>query len=220
MDGFRMVWGPWWPRYPGHCGPRSGSSLDGVHCGPRLDLGFSRQFQRLDPGKIDPVNDREPVLAPPRAGLDQDTFLQEVPDRPLDCGLSQLRMPLDRPLGTPDARAIIRRLVRQKHDDLLARRTPELPLGASIRHPPAHENTQKPHKTCEFCTGFVRDFGRFRRIRRKTKRAFLHASAEPLANKPYFSGSFGDPGRIRTCNLPLRRGLLYPVEPRGHLRHD
>lgn len=24
----------------------------------------------------------------------------------------------------------------------------------------------------------------------------------------------GDPGRIRTCNLPLRRGLLYPVEPR------
>ena len=26
-----------------------------------------------------------------------------------------------------------------------------------------------------------------------------------------------DPGRIRTCNLPLRRGLLYPVEPRGHL---
>ena len=25
----------------------------------------------------------------------------------------------------------------------------------------------------------------------------------------------GDPGRIRTCNLPLRRGLLYPVEPRG-----
>jgi simple sugar transport system ATP-binding protein len=28
-------------------------------------------------------------------------------------------------------------------------------------------------------------------------------------------GSVGDPGRIRTCNLPLRRGLLYPVEPRG-----
>lgn len=27
----------------------------------------------------------------------------------------------------------------------------------------------------------------------------------------------GDPGRIRTCNLPLRRGLLYPVEPRGQL---
>ncbi len=26
---------------------------------------------------------------------------------------------------------------------------------------------------------------------------------------------YGDPGRIRTCNLPLRRGLLYPVEPRG-----
>ena len=25
----------------------------------------------------------------------------------------------------------------------------------------------------------------------------------------------GDLGRNRTCNLPLRRGLLYPVEPRG-----
>ena len=29
----------------------------------------------------------------------------------------------------------------------------------------------------------------------------------------------GDPDRIRTCNLPLRRGLLYPVEPRD-LRID
>ena len=27
----------------------------------------------------------------------------------------------------------------------------------------------------------------------------------------------GDPGRIRTCNLPLRRGLLYPVEPLSHV---
>lgn len=26
----------------------------------------------------------------------------------------------------------------------------------------------------------------------------------------------GDPDWIRTSNLPLRRGLLYPVEPRGH----
>ena len=25
----------------------------------------------------------------------------------------------------------------------------------------------------------------------------------------------GDPDWIRTNNLPLRRGLLYPVEPRG-----
>tara|TARA_Y200000002_G_scaffold344396_1_gene317584 strand:+ start:141 stop:350 length:210 start_codon:yes stop_codon:yes gene_type:complete len=27
----------------------------------------------------------------------------------------------------------------------------------------------------------------------------------------------GGPDRIRTCNLPLRRGLLYPVEPRNHI---
>ena len=129
--------------------------------------------------------------------------------------IAQLGVPLDRPLRTPDSRAIIRSLVRQKHDDLLARRTPELPLRTRIRHPPAHWMAPKAARTCEFCTGFVRDFVRFRRIRRKTKRAFLHTSAQRLANKPYFSGSFGDPGRIRTCNLPLRRGLLYPVEPRG-----
>ena len=29
-------------------------------------------------------------------------------------------------------------------------------------------------------------------------------------------GKFGDPGWIRTTNLPLRRGLLYPVEPQSH----
>ena len=28
----------------------------------------------------------------------------------------------------------------------------------------------------------------------------------------------GGPGRTRTCNLPLRRGLLYPIEPRGRRR--
>ncbi len=28
----------------------------------------------------------------------------------------------------------------------------------------------------------------------------------------------GDPDRTRTCNLPLRRGLLYPVEPRDRTR--
>ena len=62
MDGFRMVWGPWWPRYPGHCGPRSGSSLDGVHCGPRLNLGLCGRFQRLNLGQIDPVNAVKPFL--------------------------------------------------------------------------------------------------------------------------------------------------------------
>ena len=46
-------------------------------------------------------------------------------------------------------------------------------------------------------------------------REFLRASAQSPANKPYFKGFFGDPDWIRTNNLPLRRGLLYPVEPRG-----
>src|SRR5580704_12204215 len=29
---------------------------------------------------------------------------------------------------------------------------------------------------------------------------------------------FGDPGRTRTCNRPLRRRMLYPVELRGRAR--
>ena len=62
-----------------------------------------------------------------------------------------------------------------------------------------------------FCTNSCR----FRSISQEAYRDFLQPRTEPLANKPYFSGSFGDPGRIRTCNLPLRRGLLYPVEPRS-----
>jgi hypothetical protein len=70
----------------------------------------------------------------------------------------------------------------------------------------------------EICTGFVREIGQIGRIRIEISWYFLHAPAQRPVNKPYFSGSFGDPGRIRTCNLPLRRGLLYPVEPRGHLR--
>jgi hypothetical protein len=32
-----------------------------------------------------------------------------------------------------------------------------------------------------------------------------------------FMVKFGDPDWIRTNNLPLRRGLLYPVEPRDHV---
>lgn len=44
----------------------------------------------------------------------------------------------------------------------------------------------------------------------RTPKILGHAFATTLCPKV-----FGDPGRIRTCNLPLRRGLLYPVEPRG-----
>ena len=43
------------------------------------------------------------------------------------------------------------------------------------------------------------------------------APAQQFVKTLYFSGSLGDPERIRTTNLPLRRGLLYPVEPRGRL---
>ena len=211
-----MVWGPWWPRYPGHSGPRSGSSLDGVHRGPRLNLGLSGQFQRFDPRQIDAVNHREPVLAPPRTGLDQDAFLQKPSDRPLDGRLAQFRMSLDGPFGTPDARTIVRGLIRQEHNDLLARCAAKLPIRACVCDPPAHWITPKGAKTCEFCTGFVRDFRRFSRIRRESSREFLQTPAQSPVNKPYFSGVFGDPGRIRTCNLPLRRGLLYPIEPRDH----
>ena len=88
MDGFRMVWGPWWPRYPGHSGPRTGARLDGGHCGPRLNLGLSGRFQRLNLGQIDPVNDGETVLTGPCASLDKDALT------------------LNRALGTPDSRTV------------------------------------------------------------------------------------------------------------------
>lgn len=40
------------------------------------------------------------------------------------------------------------------------------------------------------------------------------AHAFPFSDS--FKDVFGDPDWIRTNNLPLRRGLLCPVEPRGH----
>ncbi|MDP2582408.1 hypothetical protein Q8W37_20915, partial [Shimia thalassica] len=69
----------------------------------------------------------------------------------------------------------------------------------------AHDLPPKHAQTCEFCTGFVREIGHFSRFRRESWRDFLQASAQRPVNNPYFSGIFGDPGRIRTCNLPLRR---------------
>ena len=190
-----MVWGPWWPRHPGHSGPR-------------LNLGFQRVFQRFNLGQIDTINDRESILAGPCPGLDQDAFLQKFADSSFDHGLSQLGVPLNRPLGTPNARTIITRLVSQKHDDLLARCVAELPFRACVCDPPAHGKARKGTKACEFCTGFVRDFRRFSRIRPESSRDFPQASAEPHANKPYFLGVFGDPDWIRTSNLPLRRKKL------------
>ncbi len=126
----------------------------------------------------------------------------------LECRLSQLGMPLNCALRTPDAGAIVARLVSQEHDDLLARRAAERPFRARVCDPPAHWKAPNCAKTCEFFTGFVREIGRFSRIRRESRRDFLQASAQSPVNKPYFSGVFGDPGRIRTCNLPLRRELF------------
>ena len=89
-------------------------------------------------------------------------------------------------------------------------------IVAFRRQPPTHWRASKGARTCEIRACFVRDFRHFRRIRRERSRDFSQSSAQGPVNKSYFSGVFGDPGRIRTCNLPLRRGLLYPVEPRGH----
>ena len=50
------------------------------------------------------------------------------------------------------------------------------------------------------------------------KLSFLQETQKLEIQKLDF-GLNGDPDRIRTCNLPLRRGLLYPVEPRD-LRID
>lgn len=89
MDGFRMVWGPWWPRYP-------------VHCGPRLNLGLCGWFQRFHLSKINPVNDGETVLAGACARLDKDAFLEERAHGSFDRGITQLSVALNRTLGAPD----------------------------------------------------------------------------------------------------------------------
>jgi hypothetical protein len=48
---------------------------------------------------------------------------------------------LDRSFGAPDARAVIARLVSQKHDDLFAGGTAKATVGAFIRNAPAHRVT-------------------------------------------------------------------------------
>jgi hypothetical protein len=50
-------------------------------------------------------------------------------------------MALDRSFGAPDARAVIARLVSQKHDDLFARGTAKATLCAFICNTPTHNLT-------------------------------------------------------------------------------
>ena len=138
MDGFRVVWGPLWTRYPVHHGPPTGVKLDGVHHGPRPVVGLNRAFQRHHAVQHDPVDHGETVLAGPPPGLDQDALAQEIGDGPLDRALAQFGVALDRALGTPDARAVVARLVGQEHDDLLARGAAEDAVGAEIGDLPAH----------------------------------------------------------------------------------
>ena len=73
---------------------------------PRLKHGL----QCFDLHQIDPANDRETVLAGPRAGLDKHDFFQELTQSLLDGGLPQLCMPLDRAFVTPNVRAVVARL--------------------------------------------------------------------------------------------------------------
>ena len=215
MDGFRVVWGPPWTPYPVHCGRGTGFRLDGVQCDPRPVIGFCGGIQRHHAGQNDAIDHGETVLAGAASGLDQDALFQEIADRSLHGAFAQLGVPLDRAFGAPDARAIIARLVGQEHDDLLARGAAEAAFGAFVRNTPAHSRAPRGSKPASTCTGFVQKSCLQRPISREIKRAFLQPPLQAADKKPYFIGLFGDPGRIRTCNLPLRRGLLYPVEPRG-----
>ena len=78
------------------------------------------------------------------------------------------------------------------------------------------ERPQSTQIRANFVAGFAREFRHLCRMRPTSLRKFWQASAQSFVIKPYFAGVFGDPDWIRTSNLPLRRGLLYPVEPRGH----
>ena len=132
-------------------------------------------------------------------------FLKEPAYGSLDCGLAKLCVPLDRALGTPDAGTVVARLVGQEHDDLLARCAAELAFCACVRNPPAHWKSPKCAKTCEFCTGFVRDFRRFSRIRPASSRDLLQAIAQSPVNTPHFTSIFGDAVRLIRTILSLRR---------------
>ena len=110
----------------------------GVH---RLDVGLGRGFQRGHALQNDTVNDRVAVLAVPPPGLHQNAFAQEVDDGALHCALAEFCVALDRPFGTPDARAVVARLVGQEHDDLLARSAAKAALDAFVCDAPAHDLT-------------------------------------------------------------------------------
>ena len=86
--------------------------------------------------------------------------------------------------------------------------------GAFLCDAPAYWRASKGENPTDFFTDFEQEIGHFSRHRPAVQPKFLNAPAQSPVNKSYFSSVFGDPGRIRTCNLPLRRGLLYPVEPR------
>ena len=67
----------------------------------------------------------------------------------------------------------------------------------------AFDRPPKYAQTCEFCTGFVREIDRFNRFWPEGRRNFLHASAQRLANKPYFSGVLATPAGFEPATCPL-----------------
>ena len=115
--------------------------LDGVHSDPRLNIGLGRGFERGDAIQNDAVNEGVAILAVPSPCLDPNAFAQEVDHGSLLLALAKLCMALDRPLGTPDARAVIARFVGQKHDNLPARGAAKAARGAFICDAPAHDLT-------------------------------------------------------------------------------
>ncbi|WP_162798386.1 hypothetical protein [Sulfitobacter sp. SK011] len=96
--------------------------MDGVpdYHGPDLYLWFSSQPEQRVLRQFYPVSVAVSVLVLLLIRLDQNTFVQEILDRPLNGSLAKLGMALGRALGAPDARPVIARLVGQKHDDLRA----------------------------------------------------------------------------------------------------
>lgn len=109
---------------------------------------------------------------------------------------------------------------------------PELPAGHDL---PAGKNPRPIRHTAPSDAGYREEtydhtryiatvtglcFDVFHGFAMSEKRPDQHSDGQlfdaPKLSRSYHRISYGDPDRIRTCNLPLRRGLLYPVEPRGH----
>jgi hypothetical protein len=89
---------------------------------------------------------------------------------------------------------------------------------AAIFRPRLLAGGREVHQSCQPKTdGSGGNRGHIRNNNGKPRIRFAKNAAQVIELKRQGNGN-GDPGRARTCGLPLRRRLLYPAELRGQLK--